>query len=248
VTVGSWGRAGHATGRPCGEGGRAPQVSAYSFTFPSVPGDESWPELPRQQVRWLVPVLDLLNHGADPNVAIERAPGAAERAFFARALRRIRCAATRRGRRLRPAERPCWSGPRHAVAALDQRGRLTVACRTPAALLSFQFGHAAMSPDGLQRPDAHSGLTMRPPHPTARSPSGCGTQVHGKGRRVYSRRPGEELVHRYNHAASRPDRSLLDYFFVDANDPRPLLCAIDLPAGVPWGEPPPDDAAHAPAR
>ncbi len=99
MTVGSWGRAGHATGRPCGEGGRAPQVSAYSFTFPSVPGDESWPELPRQQVRWLVPVLDLLNHGADPNVAIERAPGAAERAFFARALRRIRCAAVRGGRR-----------------------------------------------------------------------------------------------------------------------------------------------------
>ncbi len=65
---------------------------------------------------------------------------------------------------------------------------------------------------------------------------------------MFPRRPGEELVHRYNHAASRPDRSLLDYFFVDVNDPRPLLCAIDLPAGVPWGEPPPDDAAHTPTR
>lgn len=53
-------------------------------------------------------------------------------------------------------------------------------------------------------------------------------------------------MHRYNDAALRPDRSLLDYFFLPADDQRPLLCAIDLPGGTPWGSPPPTDAAHTP--
>ena len=60
------------------------------------------------------------------------------------------------------------------------------------------------------------------------------------------RRPGEELVHCYGSAAARPDRALLDYFFLPPPAARPLLCAVDLPGGVPWGDPPPDDAAHAP--
>lgn len=59
-------------------------------------------------------------------------------------------------------------------------------------------------------------------------------------------RPGEELVHSYSAAACRPDRALLDYFFLPPPASRPLLCAVDLPGGVPWGDTPPEDAAHAP--
>lgn len=53
-------------------------------------------------------------------------------------------------------------------------------------------------------------------------------------------------MHSYSSAASRPDRALLDYFFLPPPAARPLLCAVDLPGGVPWDDPPPDDAAHAP--
>ena len=66
------------------------QVGSYSFVFPSVPGDESWPELRGRPVRFLVPLLDLLNHAPDPNVAIQRSSDGAERAFTATALRHIR--------------------------------------------------------------------------------------------------------------------------------------------------------------
>ncbi|KAK9828395.1 hypothetical protein WJX81_003722 [Elliptochloris bilobata] len=59
-------------------------------------------------------------------------------------------------------------------------------------------------------------------------------------------RPGEELVHSYSSAASRPDRALLDYFFLPKPAAQPLLCAVDLPGGVPWGDSPPDDSTHAP--
>ena len=76
---------------PADKCGLSPQqVSSYSFVFPSVPGDESWPELRGRPVRFLVPLLDLLNHAADPNVAIQRSSDGAERAFIAKALRHIR--------------------------------------------------------------------------------------------------------------------------------------------------------------
>ncbi len=65
-------------------------MSSYSFVFPSKPGDESWPELQGRPLRWLVPVLDLINHAAGANVAIERSLDGAERAFVARALRPIK--------------------------------------------------------------------------------------------------------------------------------------------------------------
>lgn len=67
------------------------KVGSYSFVFPSVPGDESWPALRGRPVRFLVPLLDLLNHALDPNVAIQRSSGGGARAFTARALRHIRC-------------------------------------------------------------------------------------------------------------------------------------------------------------
>ncbi|KAK9828394.1 hypothetical protein WJX81_003722 [Elliptochloris bilobata] len=123
-------------------------VSSYSFVFPSVPGDQSWRELRGRPVRFLVPLLDLLNHATDHNVVVERSPDTGERAFVARAVRPIR--------------------------------------------------------------------------------------------------PGEELVHSYSSAASRPDRALLDYFFLPKPAAQPLLCAVDLPGGVPWGDSPPDDSTHAP--
>lgn len=66
------------------------QVGSYSFVFPSAPGDESWPALRGRPVRFLMPLLDLLNHAPDPNVAIQRSPDGAERAFSATALRHIR--------------------------------------------------------------------------------------------------------------------------------------------------------------
>ena len=58
--------------------------------FPSAPGDESWPALRGRPVRFLVPLLDLLNHAPDATVAIQRSSDGAERAFTAMALRHIR--------------------------------------------------------------------------------------------------------------------------------------------------------------
>ena len=58
---------------------RPPQISSYSFVFPAADGRAS---------RYLLPLLDLLNHdGAAPAVRIER--DAAAGAFQATALRSI---------------------------------------------------------------------------------------------------------------------------------------------------------------
>ena len=83
------------------------QIALYSFTFDDDEG---------QLTRYLLPLLDLVNHRGDANAHVTR--HAASRTFRLEALRAIRCAAHspeagmwRRGCGMRPAALPgCQSG------------------------------------------------------------------------------------------------------------------------------------------
>lgn len=56
------------------------------------------------------------------------------------------------------------------------------------------------------------------------------------------------MTHRYSQKIARSDQALLGYFFVDRRRRPPLLCAVDLPGGLPavGADEPQDDADHAP--